>query len=158
MDGGHAASTLLQTPFNEQNADLSPDGRWLAYQSDESGGRAEVYVRPYPNVNAGRWQVSTSGGTRPLWARDGRELFYLDAERRMTVVAVQGKTGFGVGSATTLFDTRSFSLSGIGRNFDVSPDGTRFLMVKDLPVPTDAKRLIVVQNWFEELKRLVPTN
>jgi serine/threonine-protein kinase len=127
----------------------------MAYQSDESG-RAEVHVRPYPNVNAGRWQVSTSGGTRPLWSRDGRELFYLDAERRMTVVAVQTETSFGVGSARVLFDTRSFSLAGIGRNFDVSPDGTRFLMVKDLPVPTDAKRLIVVENWFEDLKHLVP--
>ena len=128
----------------------------MAYQSDESGGRAEVYVRPYPNVNAGRRQVSTSGGTRPLWSRNGRELFYLDVERRMTVVPVQTKSSFGVGSARMLFDTRSFSLVGIGRNFDVSPDGTRFLMVKDLPVPTEAKRLIVVQNWFEDLKRLVP--
>ena len=75
----------------------------------------------------------------------------------MTVVAVQTTTSFGVGSAKILFDTRSFSLSGIGRNFDVSPDGTRFIMVKDLPLPTDAKRLIVVESWFEELKRLVPT-
>ena len=74
----------------------------------------------------------------------------------MTVVAVQGKTGLSVGSATMLFDTRSFSPLGSGRNFDVSPDGTRFLMVKDLPMPTDAKRLIVVQNRFEDLKRLVP--
>ena len=73
MDRRHASTPLLQTPFNEQNADLSPDGDWIAYQSDESG-RPEVYVRPYPDVNAGRWQVSTSGGTRPLWSRDGREL------------------------------------------------------------------------------------
>jgi eukaryotic-like serine/threonine-protein kinase len=155
MNGGHVSTPLLQTPFNEQSADLSPDGHWMAYQSDESG-RAEVYVRPYPDVNAGRWQISTSGGTRPLWSRDGRELFYLDAERRMTVVAVQAQSNFSVGLPTMLFDTRSLSLAGIGRNFDVSPDGTRFLMVKDLPVPAEAKRLIVVQNWFEDLKRLVP--
>ena len=71
--GKHASTPLLQTPFNEQNANLSPDGHWIAYQSDQSG-RAEVYVRPYPNVNAGRWTVSTKGGTRPLWSRDGREL------------------------------------------------------------------------------------
>ncbi len=157
MDRRHASTPLLQTPFNEQNADLSPDGDWIAYQSDESG-RPEVYVRPYPDVNAGRWQVSTSGGTRPLWSRDGRELFHLDVERRMTMVPVQTKSSFGVGSAQMLFDTRSFSLSGIGRNFDVSPDGTRFLMVKDLPLPIEAKRLIVVHNWFEDLKRLVPMN
>ncbi len=155
MDERHASTPLLQTTSNEQNADLSPDGRWIAYQSDESG-RAEVYVRPYPNVNAGRWPVSTRGGTRPVWSRDGRELFYLDVERRMTMVPVQTESSFGVGSAQMLFDTRSFSPVGVGRNFDVSPDGTRFLMVKDLPLPIEAKRLIVVQNWFEELKRLVP--
>ena len=155
MDGTHASKPLVRTPFNEQNADLSPDGRWIAYQSDESG-RAEVYVRPYPDVNSGRWQVSTSGGTRPQWSRDGRELFFLDAERWMMATGVRTNAGFGVGAATRLFDTRPLSLSGIGRNFDVSPDGSRFLMTKDLQPPADAKRLIVAQNWFEELKRLVP--
>ena len=73
-DGSGAPVDLLSTPFNELNSDLSPDGRWIAYQSDESG-RFEVYVRPYPDVNGGRWQVSATGGTRPLWGRDGRELY-----------------------------------------------------------------------------------
>jgi len=155
-NGEPGSTPLLQTPFNEQNADISSDGRWLAYQSDESG-RPEVYVRPFPNVTLGRWQISRSGGSRPLWARDGRELFYLDIDRRLTVVPVEGRAGFSVGAPTTLFDTRPFGLSGLGRNFDVAPDGTRFLMVKDLPTPTDAKRLIVVENWLDELKRLVPT-
>ena len=69
---------LLETSFVEQNAELSPDGRWLAYQSNESG-RDEVYMRPFPNLEAGRWLVSTNGGTTPLWARSGEELFYGDA-------------------------------------------------------------------------------
>jgi serine/threonine-protein kinase len=154
IDGETESTPVLQTSFNEQNADISPDGRWLAYQSDESG-RTEVYVRPFPDVAAGRWLVSS--GSRPLWARNGRELFYLDIERRLTVVPVQAGGGFSVGAATTLFDTRPFGVAGIGRNFDVAPDGTRFLMVKELPTPTDAKRLIIVEHWFEELKRIVAT-
>jgi serine/threonine-protein kinase len=149
-------TVLLQTPFNEQNAEIAPDGRWLAYQSDESG-RGEVYVRPFPDVNTGRWQVSAAGGTRPVWSRDGRELFYLDAERRLTVVAVRANPQFAARPPRTLFDTRPFGLEGIGRNFDVSPDSMRFLLVKNLPTPPDAKRLIVVENWFEELKPRVPT-
>jgi serine/threonine-protein kinase len=151
-NGSHA---LLQTPFNEQNADLSADGRWLAYQSDESG-RPEVYVRPFPDVASARWQVSPSGGTRPLWSRDGRELFYLDTERRLTVVSVRSAQGFSTEAPTTLFDTTPFGLQGIGRNFDISPDGRRFLFVKSLPAPPDARRFVVVQRWFDELNQLVP--
>ena len=67
---------LVQTPFFERNGEVSPDGRWLAYESNESG-QFEVFVRPFPDVNKGRWQVSTGGGTQPLWARNGQELFYL---------------------------------------------------------------------------------
>src|SRR5262249_41768920 len=128
---------------------------WLAYQSDESA-RAEIYVRPFPNVGAGRWPISTSGGTRPLWSRDGRELFYLDIDRRLTRVPVETKPTFRAGLAQTLFDTKPFGLEGVNRNFDISPDGSRFLFVRNLPIPSDAKRFIVVQHWLEELERLVP--
>jgi serine/threonine-protein kinase len=156
MDGGHASKPLLNAPYNEQNPDISPDGRWLAYQSDESG-RVEIYVRPFPDVVAGRWQVSTDGGTRPLWSRDGRELFYLDGQRRLAGVSIDARTGFHVGAAQTLFDTKPYGVQGINRNFDAAPDGKRFIFTKTLPTPPDAKRLIVVENWQEELKRLVPT-
>lgn len=155
LDGSGTSRPLLQTPFNEQNAELSPDGRWLAYQSDESG-RAEVYVRPFPNVEAARFTVSTGGGTRPLWSHDGHELFYLDLDRRMMAVPILKGTTLGAGSARALFETRSFGLEGIGRNFDVSPDGTRFLMVRNLGTLPDAKRLVVVLNWAEELNSRVP--
>ena len=151
-----ATSTLLSTPFNEQNPDISPDGRWLAYQSDESG-RGEVYVRPFPNVKGGRWQVSTSGATRPLWSRDGRELFYLDADRRLTTVSVQTAPHFANGPAITLFETKRFGVEGIARNFDIAPDGRRFVFIKNLPTPADARRLVIVLNWSEELKQRVPT-
>jgi serine/threonine-protein kinase len=76
LQGNGRPQPLVQTPFNEINGEISPDGRWLAYESNESG-RLEIYVRPLPDVNSGRWQVSTEGGTRPLWARSGRELFYV---------------------------------------------------------------------------------
>ena len=76
LEGERRVETLVQTTFTERNGEISPDGRWLAYQSDESG-QFEIYVRPFPDVNSGRWQISTGGGTRPLWARRGRELFYV---------------------------------------------------------------------------------
>jgi Periplasmic component of the Tol biopolymer transport system len=95
LKGAHTSTPLIQTPFNDQNPALSSDGAWLAYQSDESG-RAEVYVCPFPKVDSGRWQVSTAGGTRPLWSRDGRDLFYLDVDRRLTVVSVQTQPTFHV--------------------------------------------------------------
>jgi hypothetical protein len=107
-------------------------------------------------VNGGRWRVSTSGATRPLWSRDGRELFYLDADRRLTTVSVQTAAHFAAGPATTLFETKRFGLEGLARNFDVAPDGRRFVFIKNLPIPADARRLVIVQNWSEELKERVP--
>jgi eukaryotic-like serine/threonine-protein kinase len=159
---------LLTTPFNETNAEISPDGRWMVYESDESG-RSEVYVRPFPNVQGGRWQVSRERGTRPSWSRNGRELFYLARDGGNTIlirVSVEAGKTWIAGTPTELFTGRFFADDapngpGQGRTYDVSPDGQRFLMLKegdgsgnDAPV----RRLVVVQNWFEELKRLVPTN
>ena len=88
--------------------EISPDGRWLAYHSNESG-RNEVYVRPFPNVDGGRWQISTGGGTRPLWARSGRELFYLDDNGLLTSVAVQTTPGFNAANPTRVLNTRYFA-------------------------------------------------
>ena len=152
VDGAQTPVDLLSTPFNEVNSDLSPNGRWLAYQSDESG-RYEVYVRPFPDVNSGRWQVSSTGGTRPLWSRDGRELFYLDASRRMTAVAAQSGSTVSFGTPRALFDTAMLGLEGQQRNFDLSLDGTRFLMVRNLPPSADVPSVVLIQNWFEELRR-----
>ena len=158
---------LIHTEFQEQNAEISPDGRWLAYQSDESG-KDEVYVRPFPNVDGGRWQASTSGGTRPLWARNGQELFYMataGTEAAVMSVRVEPGATWTAAVPTKLFAGRFFFVdgggSGIGRTYDVSLDGRRFLMIKDSSSGTSSDetpgRFVVVQNWFEELKRLVPT-
>jgi len=147
---------LLATEFNEANAELSPDGRWLAYQSNASG-QYEIYVRPFPNVEDGRWPISSGGGTRPLWSPDGRELFYLAPGARLMAIPVQTEPSFAPGNAEELF--RGY-LAGtgasIGRTYDISPDGERFLMIKESG-SAPSTEFILVQNWFEELKRLVPT-
>ena len=145
---------LLQTPFTEDNGEISPDGRWLAYQSNESG-RFEISVRPFPNVDGGRWTISTSGGTHPLWARRGTELFYLDGTGAMTRVPIQTAPTFSAGTPTTLFDTR-YVTRGTGRAYDVSPDGQRFLMIKAAG-GEQAPSMVVVVNWLEELKAKLPT-
>ena len=155
-------TSLLQTTFSERNGELSPDGRWLAYQSDESG-QQEIYVRPFPDIDTGRWQVSTGGGSRPLWARSGEELFYLAPDGAVMRVAVKGAATFRADTPTRLFQGPYFApaTGRIFRTYDVSPDAQRFLMIKEGGGAEDtsaAPSLIVVQNWTEELKRLVPVN
>jgi len=147
---------LVQTPSTDFAADISPDGRYLAFNSDESGAM-EVYVRPYPKTADGKWQVSTGGGTRPAWARNGRELFYVNAAGTLTSVAVQSIGGtFSAGVPAAVFPAKYAVLVNV-RNYDVSADGRRFLMIKEVTSGEDAAppSLVVVLNWFEELKRLV---
>ena len=134
------------------NVEMSPDGRYLAYQSDESGNY-EVYVRPYPKVNGGRWQVSAGGGTQPLWARGGHELFFLDAAGTLTAVPVQTAGTFSSGKTAAVFAAK-YSSPLPYRSYDVSADGQRFLMVKDMPsgAETAVPTITVVLNWTEELK------
>jgi serine/threonine-protein kinase len=157
LEGERLAAPLVKTMFDEQNAEVSPDGRWLAYQSNESG-EYEVYVRPFPQVDGGRWQVSTGGGARPLWARNGRELFYLVGSGKMMAVSIRPEPTFAAGSPKVLFDGKYVAAQS-GRTYDVSSDGQRFLMIKDsVSNRTSAPpEIVLVQHWFEELKRLVPT-
>ncbi len=155
-DGG--TETLLATEFSENNAELSPDGRWMAYQSNQSG-QGEIYVRPFPDVDDGQWQISTGGGTQPLWAPDGRELFYRRGDA-LIAVPVQFDPGFTPGVPEVLFES-SYFRSVTSRTYDVAPDGERFLMITEAGGAEDESApasLIVVQNWHEELRRLVPTN
>ena len=166
LDGARRMTPLIQTAFNERNGEISPDGRWLAYESDESG-QEEIYVRPFPDVNGGRWQVSTGGGSEPLWARSGRELFYRGPDGSLlgVAVAVEGSASFRAGRPAALVEGRYYAGVGggaaPGRTYDVSPDGQRFLMVKEGAEADQAAAppsIVVVQNWLEELKRLVPRN
>jgi serine/threonine-protein kinase len=149
---------LVQTTFAERNAEVSPGGQWLAYESDESG-RLEIYVRPFPDVNSGRWQVSTGGGRMPLWSRDGRELFYVSADGAMMVSRVEAGGTWVAATPVQLFrGDYLFATAGNTRTFDIAPDGKRFLMVKDIETANAPQpSIVVVEHWFEELKRLVPT-
>jgi serine/threonine-protein kinase len=156
LDGQSKPEPILQTTFDEDSGEISPDGHWLAYSSNESG-QLQVYVRPFPNVDGGHWQVSSSGGGHPVWARNGRELFYMSG-RAMIAVPVQTTPHFTVGNPTKLFEGPYFS-SLPARVFDVSLDGRKFLMIKDpqLGDQPNYASMVVVLNWFEELKARVPT-
>jgi len=147
---------FLNSQFNEVYPDFSPDGRWLAFTSDESK-RDEVYVQPFPGPGM-KYQVSSEGGVQPLWARNGKELFYRWQDQ-VWVVDVQTDGGFRASKPRLLFEKAGYSGVVIPvRGYDLSLDGRRFLMVKDEQrKPTPVTEMILVQNWFEELKRLLPT-
>ena len=160
-DPGAMPVALIATSANEYGAQVSPDGRWLVYQSDESG-QAEIYVRPYPEVDTGRWQVSRGGGTRPRWSRDGRELFFFvpstgTAQSALLAATIDADTTFRWSAPTQVFAGDYAAPNESRQTYDVSLDGERFLMIKDVVDESGPPaQIIVVENWFEELERLVP--
>jgi serine/threonine-protein kinase len=152
----------LQGRFRERNAELSPDGRWMAYESDETG-EFQIYVRPFPAVDEDQVQVSNAGGVFPLWSRDGRELFYVERGSPARLMAVRVEPDrrdgpFTFGERLPVVDFPGY-IAAEGRTYDVSPDGRRFLVVKD-PVTAagDVARpeIEVVLNWHRELLERVP--
>jgi Tol biopolymer transport system component/tRNA A-37 threonylcarbamoyl transferase component Bud32 len=148
------AQPFLRTRFDEAVPRFSPDGRWLAYVSNESG-RSEIYVQPYPGPG-GKWQISTDGGTEPVWNPSGRELFYRTGDK-MIAVEITTQPSFSVGKPRMLFEGRYRLTRVTSPNYDVSRDGQRFLMLKPVEQAQAASTQInVVLNWFEELKRRVP--
>ncbi len=141
---------LLDGDFAQLDPQVSPDGRWLAYQSDESG-QFEVYVRPYPDVEAGRWQLSVGGGTSPRWRADGRELFHYDGARIVATPISSGST-FRAGRSTTLVEPRGLG-GRLGLAYAASPDGRRFLVIRDVPSAEPAPaELVFVQHWQEDVR------
>jgi hypothetical protein len=149
LAGDRKPVPFLNTKFNETSGQFSPDGRWVAYQSDESG-KSEVYVAPFPGAG-GKWQVSIAGGDYPRWRRDGAEIFYLASDNKLMAAAVNGKgQNFEVGVVTQLFQTRA--VTRLGSHYDVSADGQRFL-INTRPEQTAAAAITVVMNWAAGLKR-----
>jgi serine/threonine-protein kinase len=152
LDGEREPQLFLQTEFNERYPTFSPDGRWLAYQSDESG-RNEVYVRPFPKAEEGKWQISTEGGEGQVWARNGRELFYR-TDSKIMAVDIETQPNFTPSKPRLLFEKPRL----VDRpDFDVTANGQRFLMVQAGEHQAEANQITVVLNWFEELERLAPT-
>ena len=148
------AQPFLHTPFDEAVPRFSPDGKWLAYVSNESG-RYEIYVQPYPGPG-GKWQISTEGGTEPAWNPSGRELFYRSGDKMMSM-DIASQPSFAAGTPRMLFEGRYEHAAVPSTDYAVSPDGRRFLMLKPLDQQEAApNQIVVVQNWFEELKRRVP--
>ena len=150
----HKTEPLLRTPFNESVPAFSPDGHWLAYVSDESD-RMEIYVRPYPGPG-GKYQISTDGGTEPVWNPNGKELFYRQGNKMMAVDITVHPT-FSSSKPKMLFQGPYVPTRATFPYYDVSPDGQRFLMIKLSEQTSTPTQIVVVQNWFEELKRRVPT-
>jgi eukaryotic-like serine/threonine-protein kinase len=154
LQGGEP-KPLLQTSATERNGEISPNGKWLAYESIENG-QTNIIVRPFPNVEDGRWTVSNAGGSQPLWSRDGKELFYLDLENFLNRVPIEGGTSFTTGPQTKLLSRRYVAtiLSYAGRQYDISRDGQRFLVMKDVATSTheEPTTIVIVQNWFEEVR------
>ena len=152
-DDEHPVEPLVVTLANERSAVFSPDGRWIAYVSDESG-RDEVYVIPAPPATGTSFPVSTAGGREPIWSGDGTELFYRRGDQMISVPLAGGEE-FEPGEEEVLF-TGNFAVETGGRNqmYGVTPDGQQFIMIAP---ETEATRVNVVLNWFEELKQRVPT-
>jgi serine/threonine-protein kinase len=158
LDGTRRVTPLVRSPFNERNGSVSPDGRWLAYEANDSG-RVDVYVRPFPDVNGGHWQVSTTGGTRPIWARSGQELIYASPTGALMRVGVSRGPTWAATTPTEVVKQGYYTIpQWWGLSYDISPDGQRFLMLKEGGADGSAMpaSIIVVQNWVDELKRLVP--
>ena len=157
LDGSAKTQSFLQSTFNQSQAQFSPDGHWVAYQSNESG-RDEIYVQPYPKPG-GKWLISANGGSYPLWAHSGREIFYR-SDDKMMVAPVETQPTFKAGTPRMLFRNGDYLIGGflglgLG-NYDVASDGQHFLMIKEKEAPASSKELSIVLHWTDELKRLAP--
>jgi serine/threonine-protein kinase len=164
MEGDREVKELLQEKHYESQPQISPDGRYVAYVSDESG-KEEIYVRSFPDMNGGKWQVSSSGGHTPLWSPDGQELFYRSGD---ATLAVEVETGpaFKRGNSEILFQGTYLSDTSLlftMTPWDIHPDDEKFLMIKPpagsgQPGTPALTKTIIVLNWFEELKERVPVD
>ncbi len=147
LDGERKPQPFLRTRFKEWFPEFSPDGQWLAYESDESG-RFEIYVQQYPG-SGGKVQISNEGGARPVWSHDGRTLFYMKGDKLMRV-PIETKTGFAAHTAQQVFQGDYYAS---GHYFDVMPDGKEFVFIKETEQARAATQINIVLNWFDDLKQ-----
>jgi hypothetical protein len=143
---------LVASDFTELHPAVSPDGRWLAYASDESGAN-EIYVRPFPGTTAGRWQVSNGGGDQPRWSASGRELFYLDGRDRLVAAGIRTAPSFEVTGLTPLFDLGSLVIDRFHQSYDVLPGGGFVFLRPHRPTQAAASDpLVVADHWLAEVR------
>ncbi|MEX2178143.1 MAG: protein kinase [Gemmatimonadaceae bacterium] len=143
--------TLVGSAFTELHPDLSPDGRWLAYTSNESG-RPEVYVRPFPATSAGLFQISVGGGSQPRWSRFREELYFIDERRQLIAARIRRAPTFEVVEHTPLFPTHRFNLDAFHQLYDVTRDGEFLFVSPRLLSGYRAPRVVLVDNWFADLR------
>jgi hypothetical protein len=154
LGGGAEPEILLGGEFNENNVRFSPDGNWISYESNATG-RVEVYVQSFP-APSGKWQVSLEGGEEALWNSNGKELFYWEDDQLMAVDVELAPT-FSSGEPKPLFEMPTRASDTVNTvSYDVAPGGDRFVIIKVGEQSAWVTELIVVENWFEELKRLAP--
>lgn len=156
VDGSAPPRPMLQTPTNENNPDISPDGKWIAYQSNESG-QYEIYIQDYPGFT-GKWQVSESGGNQVRWSPDGKTVYFRHGVQMLKAV-ITPKPTMKISNPEVVIESDAVVLASEARNYDIGPDGEQFLVLK--PIESGAKstlnrELFIVENWFEEIKRLAP--
>jgi len=156
--GDGTAAPLIPTSSRQVgSAEVSPDGRWIAYQSSEGSTVDEIHVRPFPKTDGGHWQISSGGGRMPLWSKDGKELFFRTSNRgRLMAVQVQaspGRPDFVYGTPAQALDTSTWGGASVGRPYDISADGRRFLAIIPVTANSAARPTItVITNWFDELR------
>jgi hypothetical protein len=145
---------VVATPADEYSPALSPDGKWLAYVSDESG-RPEVYVRPFPDASRAKWQISSDGGSEPLWAHRGRELFYRNGAGALVAVTLDVDSAIAERGRQVLFDANAYRREPdpVHADYAVSPDDQHFLMLREGALQSPP--LILVLNWVDEVRERV---
>ena len=164
MEGDHIRTPLLHEEYAEVQPQVSPDGQWIAYCSSETGqNNAEVYVRPFPDVDKGKIQVSTNGGLSPRWTPDGKKLLYLNSQNELMIVTVETEPTLKLGTPRILFESKYVGdTASEGTVWDIHPDGKRLLMMQNPGSPDEEdsaggpKKITIVLNWDEELKQHVP--
>ena len=149
LQGDTTPVALVATPFTELHPAVSPDSKWLAYTSNESGAN-EVYVRPFPNTGDGRWQVSNGGGHAPMWSPDGSELFFL-SDGRLLAAQVRGTPSFDVAGVQPLFDVTGLVIDPFHQSYAVEPGGRSFLFLRPRGGAGPARSTVLVEHWLAQV-------
>ena len=153
LEGDTAEVPLMTSDYDELSPSISPDGRWLAYASQETG-EWEVYVRPFPDVGSGKWPVSRGGGFAPLWAHSGREIFYLTPDDQIMTATVEVGESFRVADRQPLFSIpQGFVMSDLRVPYDVTPNDHEFIMVRNVgSEEVEEPPVILVEKWLVEVR------
>jgi serine/threonine-protein kinase len=148
MVGDTTERAIVATPASDFSPAISPDGKWLAYVSGETG-TDQVWVIPFPDAKGAKWQISMDGGLEPVWSHDGRELFYVNPATELVATEVSSSGAFAIGRQHVLFSLRGYRRHYTHRAYDILPDNQHFLMIRNGTPPRG--NLVIVENWVGDL-------